>query len=116
MHVNNMESLAILNGEGVYITAISGSDLRGFTHEKLSTLFLPVLDFLKLQGSKRHAGTCKSSNTIREVIALMLQDHVRYIWVVDDLEKPKGVITMADIASYFYANTLDVWYPSDGDT
>lgn len=115
MHVNNVETIPIVDDKGVFITAISGSDLRGFTHDKLSTLFLPVLEFLKLQAGSRPSATCKSRDTIRQAVRLMVRDHVRHIWVVDDENKPKGVVSMTDIANYFYNNTLDVWYPADAD-
>jgi len=57
------------------------------------------------------------NTTLRQVIQMMMgslemndASHIRYVWIVDDSSKPIGLITMADIANYFYISTLSVWY------
>jgi len=110
MHVKDTEVIAVVDSLGSLVADVSGANLRGFTKEKLNTLFFPVLEFLDSQGSRNEPVSCSQNDTIQTVMELMIKQHVHFIWIVDKNKKPEGVVSMTDIASYFYSQTLDLWY------
>jgi len=103
-----VHALAIVDENGVIVGTLSSADLRGFTHEKLGNILLPVLEFLKAQGTHRAPVVCEPSISIKEVVALMINEKVHRVWLVDDDNKPVGVVSMTDIILYFYYATIGV--------
>jgi len=118
--VNGLEAIPIVDGKGSLVGSFSSGILRGFTHEKVKDLFLPVSEFTALHGGKNVVISKANLNTtIRQVVQMMVRSldmahatHIRYVWVVDENSKPKGLISLTDIANYFYINTLSVWIPN----
>jgi len=81
---------------------LSASDLRGLTVQKLLFLNESVETFLTAQGGSVRAPICtKSSSTFGQVIQSLMDNHVHRIWLVDDKEKPIGVVTLTDVLNVF---------------
>jgi len=109
MRIKQVNAIGIIDSAGNLVGNISDADLRGFTHDKLPNLFLPVLEFLKSQGTQRVPVTALE-NTVKEVVEMLVREKVHRIWIVDGHQKPTGVVSMTDVALYFYSATLDVWF------
>jgi CBS domain-containing protein len=120
LSVNELEAIPIVDGKGVLIGSFSAGILRGFTYDKVKDLFLPVSEFTSLHGGKNIiTSKANLSTTLSQVVQIMVRSldmsnttHLRYVWVVDDDFKPKGLVSMTDIANYFYIHTLPVWNPT----
>ena len=68
---------------------------RGFPIDDLADVALPVLDFLAKR-PRRHAHqlVVRSSTPVAEALAIMTDEHVHRVWVVDGDNHPRGVVTM----------------------
>jgi predicted transcriptional regulator len=102
MSRESIQSIPVVNEEGVVVTTLSTSDTKGLTTENLfQSLSMPVLDFLKQQhgGWLMHPITAKPRDTLKEVIGKMLtaKVHRHQVWVTDSAEHPIEVISMTDV-------------------
>jgi len=94
-------ALPIVDSHGKLMGSLSASDLRGITAEEVDRLLsFPVLEFLEARRSTRPF-TCKSSTKLLEVVCTVSDNGVHRVWIVDDDDKPIGVVTMADILAKF---------------
>jgi CBS domain-containing protein len=106
----------VVDEHGKLVGTLSGSDLRGLSHDKVTNVMLPVMEFLKgqRQGGQQPV-TCKNTDTVQSVIQKLVSEKVHRIWMIDDAHHPIGVISLSDIALYVFTQTLEVWYPAEGD-
>jgi CBS domain-containing protein len=87
---------------GRLLANLSASDLRGLNVQKLMFLNESVESFLTAQkGGIRAPITCKSSTPFDQVIQTLVENNVHRVWLVDDKEKPIGVVTLTDILNVF---------------
>jgi len=114
MRLKQVNALAVVNESGTLVTTLSDADLRGFTREKLETLLFPITQFLtRTHGSVLKPVVCHPTDSLKTVLDLLISEKVHRIWIVDDHHKPIGVVSLTDIALFFYSHTLDYWYPPD---
>jgi len=117
MRLKQVNALAVVNSTGSMVATLSDADLRGLTHEKLNDLFLTIEQYLtKIHGGHiRKPITCKATDSFKTVVDLLVNEKVHRVWVVDDTGKPHGVVSMTDVALFFYSNNLEIWYPADDE-
>jgi len=116
IRLHEVNALAVIDDNGKLVGTLSGSDLRGLSHDKVTNVMLPVAEFLKLQHQTSTVPvTCKSTDTIKSVVERLVAEKVHRVWMVDENQHPKGVISLSDIALYVFTQTLDVWYPAEGE-
>jgi len=117
LQITSLEAIPIVDDKGIILSSFSSGLVRGFTHEKVKDLFLPVSEFISQHGVKSYLSKVNSSTTLRQVIQIMVRSlemtavsHTRLVWVVDDDSRPIGSVSMSDITNYFYISTLSVWF------
>jgi len=117
MRLKQVNALAVVNSHGVLMATLSDADLRGLTHAKLHELFVSIEEYCTRAGGGvlRKPVVCQATDTLKSVVDLIINERVHRVWVVDENMKPIGVVSMTDIALFFYSNTLDVWYPPDDE-
>jgi len=114
MRLTEVNALAIADEHGKLVGTLSGSDLRGLTHDKIATVLLPVMEFLKTQ----HQGikspiTCDKTDTLKAAVKEMLDEKVHRVWLANAVGEPIGVVSLSDVALFVFTQTLGVWYPPD---
>lgn len=89
--------------DGKLVGTVSASDLRGIHQDSFKTTLLPVMEFLQLQhgGQVRAMVTCTANDVLADVMEKVLKNKVHRVWVVDDQQKPVGVVTLSDIICKF---------------
>jgi len=98
MYYNKVSAVAIVNSEGTLVANISASDLRGLSNSSVATLFLPVCDYLiKAHDLPKYPMTCKYYTRLDMVLVRMGIFRVHRLWLVDDFERPIGLISLSDI-------------------
>jgi len=114
MRLQQVNALAITDEHGKLIGTISGSDLRGLSHDKVANVLLPVMDFLKSQhgGVLKPPITCKKTDKVKAVTDKLITEKVHRVWITNDAE-PIGVVSLSDLALFVFTQTISVWYPAD---
>lgn len=86
----------------IFPASLSLSDLRGMTPSTLSALSSPVLDFIASRrfvhlgaGASRPSATATTS--LKDVIDTMVRAHAHRVWVTDDKDCVKGVVSQSDV-------------------
>lgn len=123
MHANRVSSVGIVSHAkcGALVASLSASDLRGLLPQEFSALSLPVLQFLNAKASLAgyhhtksatsnswglkgaeilknvSVATCTPGSTLEEVINILANDHLHRVYVVDENERPVGIITLTDV-------------------
>lgn len=41
--------------------------------------------------------TCTSDASLKDIMAIVLKQHVHRVWIIDEQKKPIGVVTLTDI-------------------
>lgn len=101
MEQTGRSGIAVVDADGQLIGNTSGSDMKLFLkyHETLSQ---PIIDFLnKIRRmdlkTRAPAFTCKSTETLAQVMAKISATKAHRVFVVDDHHKPIKVISITDI-------------------
>lgn len=105
MQKGNVSALAIVNGAHELVGNLSASDLKGSVvvnddpgSEPLGCLLLPVLAFLHQNGKKYvEPFCCTHKSTLGSILEPMLELGYHRVWVVDDTNRVKSVITITDV-------------------
>jgi len=115
MRLSQVNALAVVDEHGKLVGTLSGSDLRGMSHDKIATVLLPVMEFLKAQHQEglKSPVTCSKSDTVVSVVKKMLDHKVHRVWLQNEAGEPTGVISLSDLALFVFTQTLSVWYPPE---
>jgi len=98
LSTNRISGLGIIEPSGKLIANFSASDLRGLSSESFNYFEEPVLNFLKREKATiRNPITCTKESTLREVISKLSSEKIHRIYVVDEQERPIGIVTLSDI-------------------
>jgi len=92
--------LAIIDDQGRLVNNISASDLKGVTKDTFWKLELPIEKILG-EREKLPPLTCKSDDTLADVIQRVADCRVHRIYVVDPSNRPTNVITLTTILRIF---------------
>lgn len=113
IYFNKVSAVAVIDKEGKLLGNLSASDIRvrsflistltgkgiGGPSRRFSALLLPVGEFSQLDGPEfsKAAVRCKPTSTFDEVITLLSEKKIHRVWVVDEAEKPVGLVSTTDI-------------------
>eukprot|EP01087_Luapelamoeba_hula_P019179 TRINITY_DN6324_c0_g1_i1.p1 TRINITY_DN6324_c0_g1~~TRINITY_DN6324_c0_g1_i1.p1 ORF type:complete len:257 (-),score=32.51 TRINITY_DN6324_c0_g1_i1:65-835(-) len=97
MAESSINALAIVQDDSTLAGNISCADLRGLTLEHFARLQSSVLDFVKEQSHQKQLYTCAKNNTLWEAITELAVSHVHRLWIVDEANKPIGLVSLTDI-------------------
>jgi len=92
--------LAIIDEQGRQVQNISASDLKGVTKESFWKLEMPIENIIK-EEKKLPVLTCSPKSTLDEVVKKLADCRVHRIYVVDNQNKPRNVITLTSIMKVF---------------
>ncbi|MBO8182325.1 MAG: CBS domain-containing protein [Archaeoglobus sp.] len=96
MHKNNVSSVVVMKND-IILGILTDSDLRRLVAENFD-LNKSVREFLKLELTERRPlVTVESNENILAVLSKMLENRIKHTIVMEG-GKPKGVITLGDIA------------------
>lgn len=102
---HKISAVAVINDDGTLIGNFSASDMKGHGvtdygdgADPFGSLFMPVLAFLEQGGmSFFPVVTVKGETPFGIVLLKLIAMRVHRLWVVDEEDKPIGVITLTDI-------------------
>lgn len=101
MWAEGVHSFPIIDETGKLIGNLSPSDLRFMTKSKLKSILLPVMEFLKVMhdGKAPEPIVCKPNDSTKSVLVKALASKIHRVWVVDEENRPLGVVSFSDIIS-----------------
>lgn len=93
--------------KGGLVGTFSVADLRGMTKGDMPNPDFSVQEFLHHKGTPLpEQAVCKASTSAYDVVASMLGEHIRRVWVVDDAGKPVDAVSTTDIMAKLAPNDL----------
>jgi hypothetical protein len=105
--LGDLAALPVIGESGVILTVLSATDLRSITKLTLSTLLLPVLDYLVLtHGAIRAPVVCRSTDTLEHAMKKILDARVHRAFLVDAGMHVVGVVSLTDILKLFSSHLL----------
>jgi len=98
MYAHKVSAVAIVNSLGSMIANLSASDIRGLEQQHFESLLLPVTQYISNQMGKVKAPiTCSLNTDFQTVLLKMSLFRIHRIWIVDENDKPIGVISQTDV-------------------
>jgi len=108
LSIQRLTALPVVDETGKVVANLSASDVRGLDLQKFSALLYPVTEFIATQERLyREPIVCKLSTPIETIVHLVSSLHIHRVWVVDDAEKPIGVVSLTDIIKYLSSNSVE---------
>jgi len=105
MRANRLSAAAVIDRRGLLVANFSVSDLKGIDPQSLESLSLTVKEFLfKTYGFPKPPVVVKPWETVEHVLLKLTFHGVHRVWVVDDNQKPIGLISMTDLMRFFLEN------------
>eukprot|EP00842_Homolaphlyctis_polyrhiza_P003015 jgi/Hompol1/3714/HPOL_006696-RA len=107
LYFHRVSALAVTDAEGHLEGTLSASDLRGITHESLPMLASPIIEFLERQQRPKKSvrsdqiRSVDSNTPMIKAAAEMLDSHVHRLWITDEDDMLKGVVSMTDVLTMF---------------
>lgn len=108
---NNLNAAPVINDQGVIQAAFSSSDVRQIDESNINRVFLSVLEYLKIHPDSDHEDpekkivrapiTCHAQDKLGDVLQRMVQAAVHHVWIVDQDNKPKGLVGLSDVIFLF---------------
>jgi len=102
MHFHRVYGVAIVDHDGRLLANLSASDIRGIGHgrKKFSALLLPVPSFYREFELQTSPLTCTPDTTFGSLIVKFGFYRVHRLWIVDNADKPIGLISLTDVMKY----------------
>jgi len=99
MWTNNVSSIGVVDKSGSLLANLSISDLRGLKQENFQVLLLPVLEFIEVFVKDKVIPpiTVTFQSTFEYVLLKLAATHSHRVWVVDNNNRPVGIISLTDI-------------------
>jgi len=102
MTSEKVPAVAVVDDKEKLISTLSASDLRGMTARRLKEAIKPIREFLlSTRGFVRDPLTIKLEDTLDMAMNRVLNEGVHRLWVVDQVGKPVGCVSLTDIISVF---------------
>jgi len=94
-----INAVAIVDSTGKIRGNLSASDLRGMTSDSLKFVKKAPLEFLQAMSGHKPSEpiTCTPETPLKNIMDIVLKQHVHRVWVVDEQKKPIGVVTLTDV-------------------
>jgi len=96
-------AVAVVGKNGALVATFSVSDAKGLLPEYFGDLTRNVMSFLTTHSEpKLPPFTCRGSCTVEEVLMKMVALEVHRLWMVDERERPTGVVSLTDVIRFLY--------------
>jgi len=96
----------VVNLEGKIICNFSATDLLSLSESNFHYVNLPIYDFLvKFQGTPKAPVTAFAGDTVESVMLKFAVHQIHRIYIVDEMDRPIGIISMTDILSWLMTPT-----------
>jgi len=108
---NDVTGVAVVDFRtGKLLNNLSANDLKGIREGNFFKLEAQVHQIFSNSTEKKPVVSCSPNNTLWDVINQIENTGVHRVYVVDEEERPKGVISLTDIMRYFSrpSNPLDL--------
>jgi len=101
MHDHHVSGLPAVDSQGKIRATVSASDCqrllspteRQTLWDILAKLFYSIRDVV----TQSEQTTCQESSTLEEIIQIVATHRVHRVWVVDNLGRPVGVVSLSDV-------------------
>eukprot|EP01134_Creolimax_fragrantissima_P005386 CFRG5386T1 len=117
LNAQGISGVAIVDNEGKLISNLSAADLRGLQREDFKLLVEPIDKFVRTLYERLRTAhpdyklprrpyvvTAKDTDTLASVLDKVIYENVHRIYVVDEKDKPNGVVTLTDILNALTAD------------
>lgn len=83
------------------VANLSLSDLKGLTEENFKNLSRNVFEFLlATQDTPKPVISCNNTISFQDLLGEMVENKIHRVYLVDNLQKPKAVISLIDVLSF----------------
>ncbi|KAJ3096769.1 hypothetical protein HDU97_005601 [Phlyctochytrium planicorne] len=98
MSQKRIAALPVVDKVGMVVDTLSVSDLRGLGGEMKKKVQLNVEEFVKASPThKKVTLSVADSDTLADVLNLIVENRAHRAWVLDEMSRPVGVISQSDI-------------------
>jgi len=105
----DISGLAVVDfRHGQILNNLSASDLKGVTQQNFFKLEAQLHQIFALTPNKKPPVTCIARNTLAEVIEQVNKTGVHRVYIVDQQNKPVGVLSLTDIIRCFALPYVDL--------
>eukprot|EP01099_Mayorella_cantabrigiensis_P005026 TRINITY_DN3909_c0_g2_i1.p1 TRINITY_DN3909_c0_g2~~TRINITY_DN3909_c0_g2_i1.p1 ORF type:complete len:669 (-),score=177.71 TRINITY_DN3909_c0_g2_i1:125-2131(-) len=102
LYVSKIHGLAIVTEDQKLVGNLSASHLACLTANRLEDLLLPVLEFKQAIGkADEPLVTCHDNASLKEAMELLVNNHVHRLYIVDEGNRPTGVVSISDVLAQF---------------
>jgi len=97
-------AVAVVNPvNSALVATFSVSDVTGLSQEYFGDLTKNVMSFLTTHSTpKLPPFTCRSSSVVEFVLMKLVALKLHRLWLMDERERPNGVVSLTDVIRYFY--------------
>ncbi|KAL6067955.1 CBS domain containing protein [Balamuthia mandrillaris] len=99
LYMNRVSGICLVDQESRVSGNLSASDLRSITPDSFKFFLGSTLQFL-VKGTKSKLGapvSCQRNTALKDALALLVENHVHRIFVVDRNDHTQGVVTLSDL-------------------
>jgi len=101
MRNRSVNGVAVVDSQGVIVHNFSSSDLLYLTEDNFHLLALSVNDFLfRLYGYTKPPVVCRRDDKLENLLLKFSTYGVHRVFIVDNTNRPTGVITLTDLMRY----------------
>jgi len=104
IHARGVSAVGVVDAEGKLVGNVSASDLKviGYNGRLMSRLFIPANEFIELtRPDGVGAITVTPQTNFSQLLDKLVMNRIHRVYVVDDNEKPIGVISLLEILQTF---------------
>ncbi|RUO97193.1 hypothetical protein BC936DRAFT_140836 [Jimgerdemannia flammicorona] len=102
----DVQAVVVVDDDGEVVGEISAGDLRGLNRNRVMDLVRPVIMFLRnTQGQLFRPLMCHARFTLSQCVSALVKGEAHRVWMVDEEERPIGVVTLSDVLSVFVPAT-----------
>jgi len=112
MAEKRVTAVAIVDSEGKFVSSLTAKDIKalvqrtkGKSRINFQPLFQNCKEFISLNiGTRKttNQGSCNSQTTVKEALFQISENHFHRLFIVDDQQKPIGVLSLGDILSFVW--------------
>jgi len=102
---NNVNGIAVVDEKGELKGNLSASDFKGFTEKNFYDLDAPLEKVIAGQKPV----TCRRDTTLHDVLRLYMNYRIHRVYIVDEHNRPIGIVSMTDVMKIISAKFLDPW-------
>jgi len=110
MHDRGVWGLPIIDDDENFISHLSLTDFKTIHEKDFQSLVEPVIDYIKkVRASQNrdvnHIIHAKTDALMRDVVQILVKEHVHQLYMLDENNKPKSLISLTNVCHKVFAHS-----------